>query len=60
MTIEKPANEIQWKQRKYYVRKKNDLPVPGSHERGRHGAEICEGGVRHELGGADGAERECV
>ena len=29
----------------YYVRKKNDLSVPGSHERGRLGTEVRQGGV---------------
>lgn len=28
-----------------YVRKKNDLPVPRTHERDMYGAEICKGGV---------------
>ena len=32
----------------------------GSHERDRDRAEIHQGGVRHELGGADGAERKRV
>lgn len=30
---------------KYYVGKKNDIPMSGSHERGWDGTEICEGGI---------------
>ena len=44
----------------YYGRKKNNLPVPCAHERGRNGTEVCERGIRYELGGADGTECQCV
>ncbi len=35
--------------------RKNNLSLSVAHERGRHGTEICQRGVRHELGGADGS-----
>ena len=39
-------------------REKDDLSLSGASVRGGHGTEICEGGVRHELGGAYGTERD--
>ena len=46
---------------KYYFNygKKNDLSLSCPHEWGGFGTEICEVGVWHQLGGADGPEREC-
>ena len=43
-----------------YVRKKNYLPLSGAYVGGGLRTEIREGGIRRELGGANGTERECL